>query len=190
MAVRHTRQYQQADRNPLDFDNDFGGRNISDPYDGTSTYIPFDDMRGGGTYTPPTPPNNTFVPPSNAQDLINGSIIINLIAKSINNLDFVDVEFLEDDVSKGIGSTSRVVYSPAINFGSKRIYKATSAGKISNNYFEVEVVKTFTNLRYQFDNLTIYEPGSNDQVIQNPNNSGITRRGLPTQGIGTYFYRK
>ena len=150
MAVRHTRQYQQ-DRNPSDFDNDFGGRNIGDPYDGTSTYIPFDDMRGGGTYIPPVPPNNTFIPPSNTQDLINGSIIINLIAKSVNSLDFVDVEFLENDISKGIGSTSRVVYSPAISFGSKRIYKAVSAGKIANNYYEVEVVKTFTNPTDQLD---------------------------------------
>lgn len=200
MAVKQNRQYQRrADSNPLEFDNQFGGAGISDPYDGSRPYVPFNqlglftDQVGGGTggggasYTPPTPPNSTFVPPSNQQDLLNGNIIVNLSAESLSSSEKVDVEFLENDISKGISNNTRIVYSPALSFGDKKIYKATSSGKILTNYYEVAVVKTFVSSNYPFDDVIRWQPG-NDRVVPDPNTFGTSRYPYWDQNNGTYNY--
>jgi len=200
MAVKQNRQYQRpVDGNPFEFDNQFGGAGISDPYDGTRPYVPFNqlglftDQLGGGTggggtsYTPPTPPNSTFVPPSNQQDLLNGNIIVNLSAESLSSSEKVDVEFLENDISKGISNNTRIVYSPALSFGDKKIYKATSAGKVLTNYYEITVVKTFVSSNYPFDDVIRWQPGS-DGVIPDPNTFGTSRYPYWDQNNGTYNY--
>ena len=114
--------------------------NANRPYDGNGEYVAFIDGGGGGggggSYVPPTPPNPTFVPPSYS-DGDARRLKISLTADE-------SVEFLQDDISVGIGSTNEVVFSPALQFGSSRTYKANVNGKTSTNYFVVSVEKTYT----------------------------------------------
>ena len=182
------------DNNPADFDNQFGGSRINDPYDGNSTYLPFasigflagatdnvGDIGGGGSgfvYTPPTPPNTTFISPTVAQDLLNGNVVINLFAESLSSSEKVDAEFLENDISKGIANSTKIVYSPALTLNDKKVYKAVSSGKILNNYYELEVVKVFVNSNTFIQNNLI--PG----VLEGPYISST----LFNQSIGTYNY--
>jgi hypothetical protein len=195
MAVKQNRQYQR-DSNPSGFDSGFGGADITQPYDGVGPYDPYSGRSegtgggggGGSSYVPPAPPNNTFVPPSNQQDLLNGNIIINLLAKSLLSSERVDVEFLENDISKGIGSSAKVIYSPALTFSDKKIYRATSSGKQSTNYYEIEIVKTFISSDYPFDGAVRWQPGD-DNVVRNPSNVGNNRFGNVAQGLGTYDFQ-
>lgn len=114
--------------------------NTNQPYDGNGEYVAFIDGGGGGgggsSYVPPTPPNPTFVPPSYS-DGDARRLKISLTADE-------SAEFLQDDISVGIGSTNEVVFSPALQFGSSRTYKANVNGKTSTNYFVVSVEKTYT----------------------------------------------
>ena len=106
-------------------------------YTGNGEYIPFiDGGGGGGGYVPPVTPNPTFVPPSYSQ-ADNGSLKISLISDE-------PAEFLQDNVNVGVGLSSDMVFSPALQFGSSRTYKANVNGKISTNYFIVSVEKTYT----------------------------------------------
>ena len=191
MAVKHQRQYL-TDNDPSNFDNGFGGSNITNPYDGSRPYLPFeqiDDGSGGGsTYTPPVPPNNTFVPPSTAQDLLNGNIVINLLAESVTTSQKIDVEFFENDISRGIGTTSKVIYSPAISFGDRKIYKAFSSGKVLTNYYEVYVVKSFIDTGYRYYAPTdIWNPGI-DGVVRTPTDFVSRPQFSQNQYTGTYDF--
>jgi hypothetical protein len=197
MGVRRQMQFL-VDQNPSEFDNQFGGSRVGEPYDGSRPYSPFNrigittdsqDMGGGGgvTYTPPTPPNTTFVPPSNRQELLNGNIIINLLAESTTSAEKISAEFLENDISKGISNTARIVYSPAITFGGKKTYKANSTGKLLTNYYEIEIVKEFISSNYPFDDVIRWRPGTND-VVPDPNTFGIGRTPYWNQSLGTYDF--
>ena len=111
--------------------------NTNQPYDGNGEYTPFIDGGGGGggSYIPPTPPNPTFVPPSYS-DGDARRLKISLTADE-------SAEFLQDDISVGIGLSSDVIFSPALQFGSNRTYKANVNGKTPTNYFIVSVEKTY-----------------------------------------------
>ena len=113
--------------------------NANRPYDGNGEYTSFIDGGGGGgggsSYVPPTTPNPTFVPPSYL-DSDNNRLKIALISDEA-------AEFLQDDVNVGIGVSSDVIFSPALQFGSSRTYKANVNGKTSTNYFIVSVEKTY-----------------------------------------------
>jgi hypothetical protein len=114
--------------------------NMNRPYDGNGEYTSFIDGGGGGgggsSYVPPTTPNPTFVPPSYL-DSDNNRLKIALISDEA-------AEFLQDDVNVGIGVSSDVIFSPALQFGSSRTYKANVNGKTTTNYFVVSVEKTYT----------------------------------------------
>ena len=130
--------------------NEFGGNQINNPYDGNGVYNPFDNQTlgnigsvgggGGGGYTPPVPTNPTFVPPSEVRESLTTPLTITLV-----NAKDVAGEFFEGDVSKGIGTTNKIVYSPSLTFGSKRKYESKSEGYKSLNYYEVEIVKKYQN---------------------------------------------
>ena len=113
--------------------------NMNRPYDGNGEYTSFIDGGGGGgggsSYVPPTTPNPTFVPPSYL-DSDNNRLKIALISDEA-------AEFLQDDVNVGIGLSSDVIFSPAVQFGSSRTYKANVNGKTTTNYFVVSVEKTY-----------------------------------------------
>ena len=113
--------------------------NMNRPYDGNGEYTSFIDGGGGGgggsSYVPPTTPNPTFVPPSYL-DSDNNRLKIALISDEA-------AEFLQDDVNVGIGVSSDVIFSPALQFGSSRTYKANVNGKTTTNYFVVSVEKTY-----------------------------------------------
>ena len=119
------------------FDNGFGGQPINPAYDGGiyEAYPPLNTGGGGGGYTPPVPPNPTFVPPAYTQNDA-GSLKINLIAPEA-------VAFLENDTNVGIGETQTLVYNPSLTFGNTKTYKANLANKISTNYFIVSVEKKY-----------------------------------------------
>jgi hypothetical protein len=120
--------------------NNTDGINTNQPYDGNGNYIPFTGDGGGGgggSYTPPVPPNPTFVPPSYS-DGDARSLKISLLSDEA-------AEFLQDDISVGIGTSSDILFSPALQFGSSRTYKANINGKTSTNYFIVSVEKTYNN---------------------------------------------
>jgi hypothetical protein len=113
--------------------------NMNQPYNGNGEYVAFIDGGGGGgggsSYVPPTPPNPTFVPPSYSDGDTKRLKIVLTADES--------AEFLQDDISVGIGSTSDVIFSPALQFGSSRTYKAKVNGKTTTNYFVLSVEKTY-----------------------------------------------
>ena len=125
----------------------YGGKIVGDPFDGSGIYNPFASQTldssaggggGGGTYTPPVPTNQTFVPPSAVQNDLTRALKIKLI-----NAGGIAGEFFEDEVSKGITTSTEIVYSPSITFGNKRIYKVVSEGYVSKNYYELEIIKKY-----------------------------------------------
>jgi hypothetical protein len=130
--------------------NEFGGNQINNPYDGNGLYNPFENQTlgnigsvgggGGGGYTPPVPTNPTFVPPSAVQESIGNPLTITLV-----NTGDIASEFFEGDISKGIGTTNKIVYSPSLTFGSKRKYESKSEGYVSLNYYEVAIIKKYEN---------------------------------------------
>jgi len=132
------------------FDNGFGGLPINPAYDGGiyEAYPPLNPGGGGGGgYTPPVPVNPTFVPPSVVQNDLTRALKIKLI-----NADGIAGEFFEDETSKGITTSTEIVYSPSITFGNKRVYKVVSEGYVSKNYYELEIIK-----KYQ-DPIIVAEP--------------------------------
>jgi hypothetical protein len=132
------------------FDNGFGGLPVNPAYDGGiyEAYPPLNPGGGGGGgYTPPVPVNPTFVPPSAVQNDLTRALKIKLI-----NADGIAGEFFEDEISKGITTSTEVVYSPSITFGNKRVYKVVSEGYVSKNYYELEIIK-----KYQ-DPIIVAEP--------------------------------
>jgi len=133
------------------FDNGFGGLPVNPAYDGGiyEAYPPLNPGGGGGGggYTPPVPVNPTFVPPSAVQNDLTRALKIKLI-----NADGIAGEFFEDEISKGITTSTEIVYSPSITFGNKRTYKVVSEGYVSKNYYELEIVK-----KYQ-DPIIVAEP--------------------------------
>jgi len=123
---------------------------IQSVYNGTGEYTAFQydsGGGGGGTYTPPTEINPVFVPPSYVGDT-EKPLTINLISEDAT----IPGEFFEDGVSKGIGPSVSIVYSPSTTFGSKRTYTFESLNLKSLFYYEVEIVK-----KYQ-DTTVIAEP--------------------------------
>jgi hypothetical protein len=141
---------------PDNFDNTLGGgSDILPAYTGNGTYEPFTTLptiSGGGTYVPPTPTNQLFVPPT-FTNLDNGALVINLISDD-------DVEFLENDISVGFGKSIRLSYSPSLQFGSSRIYKANLANKLSSNYYVVSIRRKYsTGNDYLIDNISYYNYG-------------------------------
>ena len=133
------------------FDNGFGGLPVNPAYDGGiyEAYPPLNPGGGGGGggYTPPVPVNPTFVPPSSVQNDLTRALKIKLI-----NADGIAGEFFEDEISKGITTSTEIVYSPSITFGNKRTYKVVSEGYVSKNYYELEIVKKYQN------STTVVEP--------------------------------
>ena len=131
------REYEQTE---------YGGSIVGDPFDGSGIYNPFASQNlnssagggGGGTYTPPVPTNQTFVPPSAVQNDLTRALKIKLI-----NADGIAGEFFEDDISKGITTSTEILYSPSITFGNKRVYKVVSEGYVSKNYYELEIIKKY-----------------------------------------------
>mgnify|MGYP000859379515 CR=1 FL=1 len=135
---------------------EYGGNQVESPFDGNGIYNPFvgetlnssgGGVGGGGTYTPPVPTNPTFVPPSAVQNDLTRALKIKLI-----NADGITGEFFEDNISKGITTSTEVVYSPSITFGNKRVYTVVSEGYVSKNYYELEIIK-----KYQ-DPIIVAEP--------------------------------
>ena len=110
------------------------------PYDGNGEYTPFLDSGGGGggNYVPPTKTNSLFIPPSYTIDT-NKPLTINLVSEDLTQ----SGEFFEDGISKGIGPTISIVYSPSTTFGSKRTYTFQSVNLKSLYYYEVELVKKY-----------------------------------------------
>jgi hypothetical protein len=92
---------------------------------------------GGGGYTPPVDPNPVYVPPTYSEPN-SGSLKINLISPE-------PTEFLENDISVGIGVSTTLTYSPSLTFGNSKIYKSNTTNKISKNYYEVSVKRTHFN---------------------------------------------
>ena len=120
--------------------NNKDGMNTNQPYDGNGEYTSFIDGGSGGggggnSYVPPTTPNPTFVPPSYS-DGDKQRLKITLISDE-------SAEFLQDDISVGIGTSIDVIFSPALQFGSSRTYKANVNGKTTTNYFVLSVEKTY-----------------------------------------------
>ena len=109
---------------------------VAQPYNGVGEYVPFSGEPGSGSvFTPPAVENPFFVLPSySSSDLLN--LKVNLASND-------STEFLEDDVSIGIGSAIAKNYAPSLKFGNKKIYKARRNGKIPLNYFEVVIEKTY-----------------------------------------------
>ena len=135
---------------------EYGGNQVESPFDGNGIYNPFagetlnssgGGVGGGGTYTPPVPTNPTFVPTSAVQNDLTRALKIKLI-----NADGIAGEFFEDNISKGITTSTEIVYSPSITFGNKRVYKVVSEGYVSKNYYELEIIK-----KYQ-DPIIVAEP--------------------------------
>jgi hypothetical protein len=129
--------------NTDNFDNTLGGgSDVTIPYTGDGLYNPFPVLPptsggGGGAYTPPVPTNPLFVPPTYT-NLDAGTLTINLIADET-------VEFLENEINVGYGQSIRLSYSPSLQFGSSRIYKANVANKLSLNYYVVSIQKTYSS---------------------------------------------
>jgi hypothetical protein len=168
--------------------NGDGILNANQPYNGNGEYVAFIDGGGGGgggsSYVPPTPPNPTFVPPTYTES-DNNRLKISLISDD-------SAEFLQDNISVGIGLSSDVIFSPALQFGSSRTYKSNVNGKISTNYFIVSVEKTYSEpttpsptVNYQDYIYPIYNPNpdynyeyfngsnfGNSSYYNNNNNNG------------------
>lgn len=124
------------------FDNGFGGQPVNNSFDGVGNYNPFPPITGGGGgggYTPPVPPNPTFVPPAYTQNDLS-TLKINLIAPE-------SVEFLENDNSVGIGESQTISYTPSLTFGSTKTYKANLSNRISTNYFILNVEKKYQTIQ-------------------------------------------
>lgn len=123
---------------------------IAQPYNGVGDYVPFSGQPGSGSvFTPPTVENPFFVLPSySSSDLLN--LKVNLASNG-------STEFLEDDVSIGIGSAVSKNYAPSLKFGNKKIYKARRNGKILLNYFEVVIEKTYQTTNQVDINTTIVD---------------------------------
>jgi hypothetical protein len=111
---------------------------IAQPYNGVGEYTPFSGEPGSGSvFTPPAIENPFFVLPSySSSDLLN--LKVNLASNSSS-------EFLEDDISVGIGSAVSKNYAPSLKFGNKKTYRARRNGFTPLNYFEVIVEKTYQN---------------------------------------------
>jgi hypothetical protein len=125
-----------------EFDNNGFGKNEQPSWNGQGEYVPFisdgGGGGGGGTYTPPVTPNPTFVPPSIIDNNLK-SLKVSLSSEEA-------VEFLEDDKSAGFGKSQTITYSPSLNFGNKRTYKANLTGKKISNYFIVKIDKKYKKI--------------------------------------------
>lgn len=123
---------------------------VAQPYNGVGEYVPFSGEPGSGSvFTPPTIENPFFVLPSySSSDLLN--LKVNLASND-------STEFLEDDVSIGIGSAIAKNYAPSLKFGNKKVYKARRSGKIPLNYFEVLVEKTYQTTNQVDINTTLVD---------------------------------
>jgi hypothetical protein len=151
------------------FDNGFGGLPVNPAYDGGiyEAYPPLNPGGGGGGYTPPVPVNPTFVPPSAVQNDLTRALKIKLI-----NADGIAGEFFEDEISKGITTSTEIVYSPSITFGNKRTYKVVSEGYVSKNYYELEIVKKYQN------STTVVEPFFNFDFTLDINSASTMFNGM------------
>lgn len=129
-----------------DFENNLGGNQIISPYNGLGQYNPFPRAvetvadiggsgGGGGVYQPPVPPNNIFVPPSYT-DVDFGKLTIHMSSAE-------NAEFLENNVSVGIGPSTKIEYRPALKFGNSKTYEARATNRKVKNYFVVSVEKTY-----------------------------------------------
>jgi hypothetical protein len=165
---------------------EYGGNTVQGPFDGNGIYNPFTGETlnsldggfgggGGGTYTPPVPTNQTFVPPSAVQNDLTRALKIKLI-----NADGIAGEFFEDDISKGITTSTEIVYSPSITFGNKRVYKVASEGYVSKNYYELEIVK-----KYQ-DPTIIAEPSFNFDFTLDVNPASSIFNGMSGNTYSAY----
>jgi hypothetical protein len=122
---------------------------ITEPYNGIGEYVPFSgDLQSGSVFTPPTIENPFFVLPSySSSDLLN--LKVNLASNDSS-------EFLEDDISIGIGSAVSKNYAPSLKFGNKKTYKARRNGFTLLNYFEVVVEKTYqTNTQVEVNSTLV-----------------------------------
>jgi len=128
-----------------DFDNNLGGNEIIQPYDGLGNYnaFPVDNIGGGGQYQPPVPPNNTFVPPSYVQNNF-GELRIFLNSTE-------PAEFLENGISIGFGVSQQISFNPSLTFGNSRTYTINSLNKIAKNYFTITIQKTYRPFRSEFE---------------------------------------
>ena len=119
-------------------ENIFGGNQTLIPYDGNGEYSAFTNGGGGGNgYTPPVEPNPTYVPSPYVNQINNKNIRINLISQD------GDVEFLENGISKGYGTTNVVEYNPASTFNTPKKYEVLKNGTKAKQYYEVSITKTY-----------------------------------------------
>lgn len=127
-------------------ENIFGGEPTLNSYDGYGNYTAFIDGGGGGGggYVPPVTPNPTYVPTNYTNQITNNSITITLLSNS------GEVEFLENGINKGYGITNTITYSPASTFNGVKRYEVRKDGTLPNQYFEVEVTKTYQPQNYTY----------------------------------------
>ncbi len=125
-------------------------------YDGNGDYIAFSGGGGGGGgYTPPVTPNPTYVPTQYSNDIFQNSITINLSSDS------GEVEFLENGINKGYGLNTTIRYSPSSTFNGVKRYQVVKNAAIANQYYEVEVTKTYQPQIYDYYTYTSPIYGNN-----------------------------
>ncbi len=121
-----------------EFDNQFGGNNIGNVFDGTGTYQPFSTGENRGTYTPPVTPNPLFVPFSYTQ---NDYGKLRIVLRSD-----LETAFTQDNTNIGYGKSIEVNFSPSIRFGSSKTYRAIIDNKKSKNYYVVTIQKKYKTI--------------------------------------------
>jgi len=137
-------------------ENIFGGEPTLNSYDGYGNYTAFINGGGGGGggYVPPVTPNPTYVPTNYTNQITNNSITITLLSNS------GEVEFLENGINKGYGISNTITYSPSSTFNGIKRYEVRKEGTLPNQYFEVEVTKTYQPQNYTYYNT--YQPTNYD----------------------------
>ncbi len=121
-------------------ENIFGGEPTLGAWDGGSQYVAFTDGGGGGGgYTPPVPPNPTYLPSFPIKEITQSGIKINLLS---NNGEVV--EFTEDGNSLAYGVSNIVSYTPASVFNGPKTYKVNPSNNlIANQYYVVSITKKY-----------------------------------------------
>ena len=136
-----------------DYSKQTGESSINQPYDGVGEYVAFTGQQNSGsTYTPPTTLNPFFVSPAYSLSDY-GELKVYLASDET-------AEFFEDEKSLGFFQSNKLLYSPAINFGTRKVYKSVVKGKTSLNYYEVVIDKTYKN---------IYDTSVNQLNLQSSN---------------------
>jgi hypothetical protein len=146
MGVKHFKQYKANVQDMM------GGELTNPSWDGIGQYESFPNLSGGSTggggYTPPVEPNQTFIPPSYTS---NDAGALKIYLTSPENS-----QFERDGSNIGVGLSVVDTFAPSTTFGSSRTYKAISNNKTAENYFTVSVSKKYSyNSELKFTNFDL-----------------------------------